>query len=131
MAPLLTLILPALVPALTDGFRGLMAKVTGSAGAAPQNVSEAIALMTAQTDRVKALASVDALAANAAPWVANLRGSFRYVAVGAIELAAIVAIFTPGMDGDALATILDLAGASMSFIIGERMYLGLKSKGIN
>lgn len=128
MSALLTVILPAIVPALTDGFRGLMAKVTGGAGGQPQNVQEQIALMAAQTERVKALAALDAIAPNASTWVANLRGSFRYISVGAIVLAGIVGAFTPGMDAAALAVLLDLAGASMSFIVGERMYLGLKSK---
>lgn len=128
MGSLLTILLPAIVPTLADAFRGVVAKFTGNAGANPQNVTEAIALMQAQTARLQALAQLDALAPNVSPWVANLRGAFRYIAVGAIESAAIVAIFTPGLDQTALGVILELAGASMSFIIGERMYLGLKAR---
>ena len=37
---ILNLILPALVPAFTDGVRGLIAKITGGAGGQPQNVQE-------------------------------------------------------------------------------------------
>lgn len=126
MGSLLTLIIPAIIPALTDGLRGLIARITGGAGAQPQNITEAIALMKAQTERVQALAALDQLPANVSPWVANLRGAFRYVAVGGIELAAIIAVFTPGLEPGALSIMLELAGASMSFIIGERMYLSIK-----
>ena len=128
MGTLLTVLLPSLIPVLADGFRGLFAKITGIAGAQPQNVNEAIALMEAQTKRLQALAELDRLAPNVSPWVANLRGAFRYIAVGSIEFAAIVAVYTPGLEPAALSVLLELAGASMSFIIGERMYLGLKAK---
>lgn len=119
------LILPALVPALADGVRGLFARFTQGKGAQPQNVGEQIQLMQAQTERVRALAELDALSPAAAPWVANLRGAFRYVAVGGILTATIVGSFVK-IDPAALAVMLDLSGASMAFIIGERMYLGLK-----
>lgn len=122
---LLSMILPALVPALADGVRGLFARLTGGAGGRPQNVDEAIRLMQAQTERVKALAELDALSPNASPWVADLRGSFRYVMVGGIVAGALVGVFV-GIPEPAALLLLDLAGASMSFIIGERMYLGLK-----
>lgn len=125
MGALLTLLLPALVPVFADGVRGLVGKFTGGAGAAPQNVNETILLMEAQTKRLQALAQLDQIGQNASPWVADLRGSFRYFAVGLIVLAALVGVFSD-LDTAALAVLLDLAGASMSFIIGERMYLHLK-----
>jgi len=62
---------------------------------------------------------------NISPWVANLRASFRYFAVGGIIAATIAGAYV-GIDAAALAILLDMSGASMSFIIGERMYLGLK-----
>lgn len=125
MALLETILLPSLVPAVADGLRGLFARWTQGKGAQPQNVAEQIQLMTAQTERVKALAEVDALSPNAAPWVANLRGSFRYVAVGSVLLATLGAVLAK-VDQAVLLVLLDLSGACMSFIIGERMYLGLK-----
>lgn len=122
---LLTMILPALMPAFTDGLRGLFARLTGGSGAQPQNVAEQIQLMQAQNERVKALAELDALAPNASRWVADLRGSFRYVAVGGILCATVGAVFV-GVDAVSLAFLLELSGASMSFVIGERMYLSIK-----
>lgn len=125
MSTLLTLLLPALVPALSDGLRGIFARVTQGKGALPQNIDESIKLMQAQTERLQALAQLDTLAPNASPWVSDLRGAFRYLAVGSILISTVAGVFA-GIDAAALAVLLDMSGASMSFIIGERMYLGLK-----
>ena len=43
-----SLILPALVPAFSDGVRGIIAKFTGGAGGQPQNVEERVKLMEAE-----------------------------------------------------------------------------------
>lgn len=125
MGGLLTLLLPAMVPALSDGMRAVFARIGLGAGANPQNVAERIQLMSAEVDRLKALAQLDQPSGNISQWVADLRGSFRYLSIAGI-LAATVAGSFAGMDGAALAVLLDMSGASMSFIIGERMYLGLK-----
>ncbi len=121
----LSLIFPALVPAITDGARALIGKVTGGAGAQPQNVAEAIQLMEAQTKRVQALAELDKLPDGAAGWVVNMRGAFRYVVTGGIVASAVVGTYA-GLNPAFLALLYDFAGASMSFIIGERMYLNLR-----
>ena len=120
-----TLVLPALVPAIADGLRGLFARFTQGKGAQPQSVQESIQLIQAHTERVRALAEIDALSPNASPWVADLRGAFRYVAVGSILITTLVAALA-GANAAALDVLIDLSGASMSFIIGERMYLGIK-----
>lgn len=125
MSAVATYLLPALVPALTDGLRGLFGRLTQGKGAQPQNVAEVITLMQAQTDRLKALADLDRPAGEISRWVSNTRALFRYAAVACILLATGAAIFT-GQDAAVLAVMLDMSGASMSFIIGERMYLGLK-----
>lgn len=125
MGSLLTLILPAIVPALTDGVRGLIAKFTGNGGAQPQNVAETIQLMQAQTDRVRALAEIDKPTGDVSPWVADLRASFRYFAILLIWVTTAAAIFAQ-VDKALVLVLLDMTGASMSFIIGERMYLSLK-----
>lgn len=125
-----TVILPALVPAFADGLRGVFARLTQGKGSQPQNIGEVIQLMQAGTDRLKALAELDALSPNASRWVADLRGAFRYVAVGVIVLATVGAMMADSfgleVDPGGLAMMLDLSGASMSFIIGERMYLAVR-----
>lgn len=122
---ILTILAPALLPVAADAVRGIVAKFTGSAGAQPQNVTEAIQLMEAQTKRVQALAELDRLPDGASKWVIDLRGSFRYVVCGGVVSAAVVGVLS-GVDEAAGLVLLDLGGACMSFIIGERMYIKLR-----
>lgn len=126
LSGLATLIFPALMPALTDGVRGVFAKFTGGAGGTPQNVNERIQLMEAETKRLQALADIDKPSGEPSRWVTDIRASFRYVAITAIWLATIIAVFSPVVDQAIVVMMLDLSGACMSFVIGERMYLGLK-----
>lgn len=126
LTSLATLIFPALMPALTDGIRGVFAKFTGGAGGTPQNVNERIQLMQAETGRLEALAKIDQPASEPSRWVTDLRSSFRYIFIAFILLVTGIAVFTPDIPENILLMLLDLSGASMSFVIGERMYLGLK-----
>jgi hypothetical protein len=121
-----SLIFPALMPALTDGLRGIFAKVTGGAGGTPQNVNERIQLMQAETARLQALADIDKPSGEPSRWVTDMRSSFRYIAILIIWLATIAAVFTPTIAQSITLMMLDLSGACMSFVIGERMYLSLK-----
>jgi len=123
---LASLIFPALMPALTDGLRGIFAKVTGGAGGTPQNVNERIQLMQAETARLQALADIDKPSGEPSRWVTDMRSSFRYIAILIIWLATIAAVFTPDIAQPITLMMLDLSGACMSFVIGERMYLSLK-----
>jgi hypothetical protein len=123
---LASLIFPALMPALTDGLRGIFAKVTGGAGGTPQNVNERIQLMQAETARLQALADIDKPSGEPSRWVTDMRSSFRYIAILIIWLATIAAVFTPNIAQPITLMMLDLSGACMSFVIGERMYLSLK-----
>ena len=126
MGSLLNLVLPALVPALSDGVRGLFAKFTGGAGGQPQNMQERIALIQAETERLKALASLDSPIGEPSKWVTNLRQSFRYVIISYILISTMIVVYTPNMSEVIVLIFLDLTGACMSFIIGERMYLAIK-----
>lgn len=126
MGGLLSLILPAVVPALTDGVRGIFAKLTGGAGGTPQNVNERIQLMQAETERLKALAEIDKPAGEPSKWVVDVRAIFRYAAITLIWIATIFAVFTPTVEQGIVIMLLELSGACMSFVIGERMYLSLK-----
>lgn len=121
-----SVLFPALIPALTDGVRGIFAKFTGGAGGTPQNVSERIQLMQAETARLSALAEIDKPVGEPDKWVTNLRTSFRYIAIILIWVATIGAVFTPTIPEGITLIMLDLSGACMSFVIGERMYLTLR-----
>jgi hypothetical protein len=122
-----SLILPALVPAFSDGVRGIIAKFTGGAGGQPQNVEERVKLMEAEAAKLQALAALDGVNGEPSKWIINLRASFRYVIISAIMIFTGVIVFTPDIVGASVVAIfLDMTGACMSFVIGERMYLTLR-----
>jgi len=126
MGSLISLILPALVPAFTDGVRGIFAKFTGGAGGTPQNMQERIQLIEAETEKLKALAALDMPNGEPSKWIVNLRAAYRYFIVTFILLATIFVVYSPNVPAAVVGVFLDMTGACMSFIIGERMYLGLK-----
>jgi len=124
---IVSLILPALVPAFADGARGLIAKFTGGAGGQPQNIAERIELMKAEAEKLQALAALDNPTGEPSKWIIDLRASFRYVIISAIMIFTAIVVFNPDIVGAAVvAVFLDMSGACMSFVIGERMYLTLK-----
>lgn len=125
MGSLLTFLLPALAPAITDGLRGLIARFTGNAGAQPVNVDEKIRLMEAETSRMTALAALDQPGGTPAQWIVNVRAIYRYAAVTLIWLLLWWAVATAQSSSLTL-ILLDMCGATLSFIIGERFYLKIK-----
>jgi len=126
MGSLISLILPALVPAFTDGVRGIFAKLTGGAGGQPQNMQERISLIQAETERLKALAQLDTPNGEPSKWIIDLRACYRYIIVSFILIATIAVIYSPSVPTAVVSVFLDMTGACMSFIIGERMYLAIK-----
>ena len=132
MPALLALLLPAFLPVVADGLRGLFSWFTGGTGAKPQNVEEAIKLMEAEAKKLAALAELDRPAGDISRWVADLRASFRYLAAGIIILATVLAIFAQGaglpIDMTVLDALLQLSGSVFSFIFGDRLYFHLKQK---
>jgi hypothetical protein len=92
MGSLLNLILPALVPAFSDGVRGLFAKLTGGAGGQPQNMQERISLIQAETERLKALSALDTPTGEPSKWIVDLRACYRYVIISFILIATICVV---------------------------------------
>ena len=115
------MVLPALIPAIADGLRGVFSKLTGGAGAKPQNVEEQIKLMTAENERLKALAELDRPSEKISPWVANLRASFRYIAGGLIIMGAMSTLYVR-TDLYLQDVVWNLAGSVFAFLFGDRMY---------
>lgn len=130
MGALLSIILPALAPAFMDGIRGLFAKLTGGAGGNPQNVTERIQLMQAQAENTRAMADLDRPIGETSKWVNDFRAVFRYIAILLIWVLTAVVILVPSevVTMSIKQTMLDIAGATLSFIIGERFYFNLKNK---
>ena len=100
-----SLILPALVPAFSDGVRGIIAKFTGGAGGQPQNVEERVKLMEAEAAKLQALAALDGVNGEPSKWIINLRASFRYVIISAIMIFTGVIVFTPDIVGASVVAI--------------------------
>src|SRR3990172_2181236 len=121
MTSILSLVVPALIPALADGIRGGFGRITGGAGSRPQNVEEQIKLMAAENERLKALAELDKPAENISPWVADLRASFRYIAGGLIILGAVSTLYV-SVDLFVQDAVWNLAGSVFAFLFGDRMY---------
>lgn len=121
MTGILSLVVPALIPAVADGLRGVFNKLTGNAGAKPANVEEQIKLMAAENERLKALAELDRPAENISSWVADLRASFRYIAGGLIIVSAVSTLY---FNADLLVqdAVWNLAGSVFAFLFGDRMY---------
>jgi hypothetical protein len=106
--------------------RGLFAKFTGGAGGQPQNMQERISLIQAETEKLKALADLDTPNGEPSKWIMDLRACYRYVIITFILLATIAVVYSPNVPVSIVAVFLDMTGACMSFIIGERMYLSIK-----
>lgn len=125
MSALLTTLLPALITPMADGLRGAISRWTGGAGAKPQNVNEAIKLMEAKTERLRALADLDKPAGNISPWVANLRASSRYIAAFMVILNG-CGQAAWGSDPATVALSITMAESGFFFLFGDRVYLHLK-----
>jgi hypothetical protein len=107
--------------------RGLFARLTGGAGGTPQNVTERIQLMEAEATKMQAMAALDNPTGNPSQWIVDLRACYRYVIISAILIFTGIVVFNPNIVGVSVVSIfLDMSGACMSFIIGERCYLNIK-----
>lgn len=119
-------VVAALLPAAADGVRGLISKVTGGAGAQPQNVGEAVQLMTADTARLDALARIEGNA-ESYRWVAAIRQLQRPVIAATVTVAWVVV--TLGTYDDFTRDMTQAAASSVWFyLFGERFYMGVKGQ---
>lgn len=127
MGTLLTMILPAFAAPIADGIKALIRKKAGV------SVDDEIKLLNANTEKLRVVAELDRPTEKISAWVADLRGSFRYICAGVIILTATALAFyscwaSPEMRPAVVGAFLELTGAAFSFIFGERMYLGLTGK---
>ena len=125
LATLLTTVVPALLPAATDGVRAVINRVSGGAGAQPSNPEEYIAMQTADTDRLRALAEIDQAAGDVSRWVNNVRAMQR-PAVGILILTAtFAAVYSQAPEAAGLTT---LAKSYVFYLFGDRTYMHLSRK---
>jgi hypothetical protein len=127
MELVLTSLLPSLLPAIADGARGLFARLFKGKGAQPQNVTEVITLMNAETDRLKTLAALDAPSGDSYKWVNAVRSLQRPVVSGAIILGYLAACYGLGSPTqDTLDTLGQYASMVTFYLFGDRTYSYMK-----
>jgi hypothetical protein len=125
---ILATVLPGVLPALMDGVKMIFSKITGVSMGEPKSFVERKELYTSETDRLKTLSELDRPSGNISNWVADLRASFRYVFVGLIIIVTLAygllykSIGVPEVWG----VLSQLSGSATFFILGDRVYLGLK-----
>jgi hypothetical protein len=125
---ILATVLPGVLPALMDGVKMIFSKITGVSMGEPKSFVERKELYTSETDRLKTLSELDRPSGNISNWVADLRASFRYVFVGLIIVVTLAygllykSIGVPEVWG----VLSQLSGSATFFILGDRVYLGLK-----
>ena len=138
MPALLAMILPALLPAAVDGFKGMFSKWFGSAE--PVNVDDKVKLITADIAKLEALAKLDQTVGVPSQWVVDLKSSFRYIAAAVIILFtclfAVLYFWLSAYDPanvviseveSVLEIFIQMAGSVFSFLFGDRLYLSLKA----
>jgi hypothetical protein len=133
MGFLLTTLVPALLPAVSDGFRSLIGKITGTETAEPKTTAEKISLIEADTKKMEALAKIDAVTGMPSQWVTDLRGAFRYVAAAIVLsygfcLLGYLAYTQPNLRQAIMLGSLDFVQSAFFFAFGDRVYRTLKGK---
>lgn len=124
---LLATVLPAFIPVVTDGVKMVISKFTGVEMGEPKNFKDWLELKKLEIEKLKVLGELDKPGANISTWVADFRASFRYFAVGFIIISTTVYYFLPGAKDPAIVNYFgQLAASATFFIIGDRVYLGLK-----
>jgi len=128
MTGLETLIIPALIPVVSDAVKSIINKLTGTSGATPKSVDEEIKFMQAKTEWMKGMAELDKPSGETSRWVNDLRASFRYVAAAAIIVVAFATLFIPSLDAGYVEMAWTSAQAAFAFIFGDRMYVYLRRR---
>lgn len=125
---ILATVLPGLIPVALDAVKMVFSKITGVSMGEPKSFAERKELYGAETERLKTLADLDRPSGNISGWVADLRASFRYICVGLIVIVTLVYALLYQVIGnkEVWVVLSQLSGSATFFIIGDRVYLGLK-----
>jgi hypothetical protein len=124
---LLTTLLPALLPVVIDGAKAGVSKLTDNVAAKPTNFQETMEWERFLLDKLKTMAELDKPSGNISQWVADLRASARYILCFLI-LATWTAVTVGNLPLDTAEyeLLAQMATSSLFFMLGERVYMGLK-----
>lgn len=130
IAAILATVLPAFLPVAIDAIKASISKLFGSVVTEPKTFAEQIEYEKLGIEKLKALAELDRPIGSPSQWVVDLRAASRYVAVGLILSAYVVYCFLPVtyQNAQTEGNLSQLAGSAMFFLIGDRVYIGLKAK---
>jgi len=139
MIDIVGMVLPALLPGLMDGLKGLFQRLFG--GTKPISADEQIKLMKAEADKLQALAEIDKVYGEPSKWVTNLRASFRYLAAAFLLsmtfLVILLYYFSPEQmvlsekstgTYAIIEVLLQIDGSLFFFLFGDRVYINLKKR---
>lgn len=115
-----------LVPIFLDFFKSAAPAVSRKVFG--ESVEDTIKLANLDISRVEALSKLDNPYGTPSQWVVDLRGSFRYIAAGALILGGLgLAGFGAYTKNPVLVVAgLDLASSPFGFIFGERLVMTYK-----
>ena len=125
---ILATVLPLFGPVLIDGAKMLFSKITGISTSEPKTFQERLEWERLSIEKLKAMSQLDMVGGTISRWVADLRASFRYIAVGLIVLSFLIYTFLYQWIGvvEVWNVLAQLTGSSTFFIIGDRVYIHLK-----
>ncbi len=123
----LELVLPSLIPVAVDGVRAVVNRFSKGAAAKPSNPDEVVKLMQAETDRLKALAEIDAGGETYA-WVEAVRKLQRPV-YGLVALTAYIVAISTDAEPNVTMQIGEWAQMFGFYLFGDRTYMYLRKDG--
>lgn len=122
----LEVILPSLIPVAVDGVRGLINKLTGGASAKPSNPDDVVKLMQAETERLKALASIEGTG-QTYQWVEAVRKLQRPF-YGFAALVSYIWAVNSNVDQVTVAEMGQWVQMFGFYLFGDRTYMYLKGE---
>lgn len=123
MDPITGILLPAILPALIDGFKNLAGGISRKVGGL--SVDDQLKMQSGDIEKLKALAALDEVKGSPSQWVVDLRSSFRYISAGISIIGGLYLMGWTQVDPNLSS---QLVSAPFSFIFGERLYMGLTGK---
>lgn len=125
MSILATLVLPAIIPVLVDGFKTGIERLVGVRA---RTVDEVLQLKQAEVNKLTALAQLDNPWGTPSQWVVNLRASARYITAGLVVVAGGSILLLPEVSAEIKAASLEAVSVVFSFMFGEGLWNRVKNK---